>query len=397
VDYIIGRYGNETDERIKVQILEMLGQLENASARDYALTDINDSSGINVIAAALVYLAKIGYDDVVFLIDSIGAENDYPYLKVKITEALAEIGGEAVKPRLVTLFNDSSATVRAAAFNALCKFDSVNIDYYIRQAVNDSDYVVVSLAVDKIGQLKKERLLPQLMTFIKMHDLAETDLKRSVVQAAGEFIPGESDSLVEAILYQGLMDYDYLVSQEASRIYMEKLGIDKSSYAAKPYTQVGTGRIKSLIEQYQKNPQALISTNRGDIEIEMYFDVAPLTVYNFISLVQKGFYDNLTFHRVIPNFVIQGGDPRGDGWGGPGYNIRCEYSNLTYDRGAVGMAHSGKDSGGSQFFITHSPQPHLAARYTLFGHVTSGMETVDNIVRGDTIYTVTIIESEEDE
>jgi cyclophilin family peptidyl-prolyl cis-trans isomerase len=238
-------------------------------------------------------------------------------------------------------------------------------------------------------------MLPQLMTIINMHDLAETDLKRSVVEAAGKFIPGPSDSLAEEILYQGLLDYDYLVSMDAVKIYREKLGQDRSSYASKPYARISARKIKSLIEQYRKNPHAVISTKYGDIEIELFFDIAPLTVHNFITLTNRGFYDNLIFHRVVPNFVVQGGDPRGDGWGGPEHSIRCEYSNLSFDRGIVGIAHSGKDSGGSQFFITLSPQPHLDARYTIFGNVISGMDAVDQINRGDTIYTVSIIEGDE--
>ncbi len=393
INYVMNNYQNFDDEKIKTQILGILGRLENSAAADYALADIHDSAGANIVGEAIVYLAKVGYNDIIPLLDSIAVTSD-PRLNVKIAEALVEIGGETVKPRLVSLFSDSSAMVRAAAFDALAKFDTINIDYYIRKALNDSDYVVCARAVDKIGELKKERMLPQLMTIINMHDLAETDLKRSVVEAAGKFIPGPSDSLAEEILYQGLMDYDYLVSNDAAKIYEEKLGQDRYSYASKPYARIGERKIKLLIKQYRKNPHAIISTRHGDIKIELFFDVAPLTVHNFITLTNRGFYDNLIFHRVVPNFVVQGGDPRGDGWGGPEHSIRCEYSNLSYDRGMVGIAHSGKDSGGSQFFITLSAQPHLDARYTIFGNVLSGMEAVDNIVRGDTIYTVTIVEQE---
>ena len=128
-----------------------------------------------------------------------------------------------------------------------------------------------------------------------------------------------------------------------------------------------------------------LETVRGEILIELLTDEAPLTAANFARLVEEGYYDGLTFHRVVPNFVIQDGCPRGDGWGGPGYRIPCEYNEVKYDRGLVGMALAGKDTGGSQFFITHSPQPHLNGRYTIFGRVASGMETVDRILVGDRI------------
>ncbi|KPJ61722.1 MAG: peptidylprolyl isomerase [Latescibacteria bacterium DG_63] len=134
-----------------------------------------------------------------------------------------------------------------------------------------------------------------------------------------------------------------------------------------------------------------MATERGEIVIRLLGKEAPNTVENFVRLAQDGFYDGLTFHRVVPNFVIQGGCPRGDGWGGPGYTIRCEINRRHYLSGAVGMALAGKDTGGSQFFITHSPQPHLDGRYTIFGQVIRGMDVVDSIERGDRIVEVRIL------
>ncbi|MEJ2535909.1 MAG: peptidylprolyl isomerase [Calditrichia bacterium] len=121
------------------------------------------------------------------------------------------------------------------------------------------------------------------------------------------------------------------------------------------------------------------TTTKGTFEVELYPEKAPITVANFITLVKTGFYDNIYFHRVVPGFVIQGGDPRGDGWGGPGYAIPCEYNDIFYTRGIVGMAHAGKDTGGSQFFITQAPQPHLNGKHTAFGKVVRGMKVVDTI------------------
>ncbi|AKF11450.1 Peptidyl-prolyl cis-trans isomerase [Sandaracinus amylolyticus] len=131
--------------------------------------------------------------------------------------------------------------------------------------------------------------------------------------------------------------------------------------------------------------RVVLDTDRGEVVIELWTDRAPTTVARFVELVRAGFYDGLTFHRVVPAFVVQGGDPRGDGYGGPGWSQRCEDHRATYDRGVVGMALAGRDTGGSQFFITHSPQPHLDARYTAFGRVTSGMDAVDRIQPGDHI------------
>ena len=133
------------------------------------------------------------------------------------------------------------------------------------------------------------------------------------------------------------------------------------------------------------SPHVFIETEKGTIEIELDVLDAPITAGNFITLARKGYFDGLSFHRVVPNFVIQGGDPRGDGEGGPGYTIRDELNQEPYLRGTVGMALAWRDTGGSQFFITHSPQPHLDARYTVFGRVVSGMEVVDAINQWDVI------------
>lgn len=134
---------------------------------------------------------------------------------------------------------------------------------------------------------------------------------------------------------------------------------------------------------------AVISTTKGSFTLDLFSADAPLTVQSFVQLAEKGFYDGLLFHRVVGDFVVQGGDPRGDGWGGPGYTIPCEINPRRYHRGAVGMALAGKDTGGSQWFVTHAPQPHLDGRYTVFGQVRT-FDVVDALAVGDRILKVTI-------
>lgn len=138
--------------------------------------------------------------------------------------------------------------------------------------------------------------------------------------------------------------------------------------------------------------KAIIETEKGNIVLELFEKEAPKTVANFEKLSREGFYDGLTFHRVIPNFVIQGGCPRGDGTGGPGYTIKCETKGNPHKHGtgALSMAHAGKDTGGSQFFITHSPQPHLDGVHTVFGKVIEGMSVVNKIKAKDVMKKVTV-------
>lgn len=140
--------------------------------------------------------------------------------------------------------------------------------------------------------------------------------------------------------------------------------------------------------------KAVIKTDKGDITIELFPNEAPGTVENFEKLAKKGFYNGLTFHRVIPDFVIQGGCPNGNGTGGPGYTIKCETEGNPHKHGtgALSMAHAGKDTGGSQFFITHSPQPHLDGVHTVFGQVIDGMDVVYEIRQGDVMNEVVIID-----
>ena len=131
----------------------------------------------------------------------------------------------------------------------------------------------------------------------------------------------------------------------------------------------------------------------GEIRLEFYPEDAPKTVENFVGLARKGFYDGLAFHRVVPGFVVQGGDPKGNGTGGPGYTIKAEFNKQKHGRGSLAMARSQHpDSAGSQFYICYGAQPHLDGQYTVFGRVTSGMEHVDTIQQGDRMTTVAIVE-----
>lgn len=135
--------------------------------------------------------------------------------------------------------------------------------------------------------------------------------------------------------------------------------------------------------------RAIMETDKGTINLELFDQDAPNTVANFVKLAKDGFYDDLNFHRVIPNFMIQGGCPHGTGTGGPGYKINCEINSNKHEAGSLSMAHAGKNTGGSQFFICHAPQGHLDGVHTVFGK-TENMDVVNAIAKGDKIKSVTI-------
>lgn len=145
----------------------------------------------------------------------------------------------------------------------------------------------------------------------------------------------------------------------------------------------------------KKNYRATIETNKGNIELELYPQYAPKTVNNFVFLARQGFYNDVKFHRVIPDFMIQGGDPTGTGRGGPGYRFEDEFAGnpLKHEAKVISMANAGPGTNGSQFFITHSPQPHLNGKHTVFGKVIRGADVVDAIRQGDVMNKVTVTES----
>lgn len=158
----------------------------------------------------------------------------------------------------------------------------------------------------------------------------------------------------------------------------------------------GQGRRQPQNSNNETMQYAIITTEKGVMKAELYTAETPGTVANFVELAEHGFYDGLTFHRVIPDFVIQGGCPRGDGTGGPGYTIKCETSapRQYHDRGVLSMAHAGKDTGGSQFFIcmNRTNTQHLDGHHTCFGKVVEGLDVIDDIRRGDKILSIRIIE-----
>jgi peptidyl-prolyl cis-trans isomerase B (cyclophilin B) len=164
----------------------------------------------------------------------------------------------------------------------------------------------------------------------------------------------------------------------------EKTMTDKQ-WPAAPELQIDIDRVY----------QAIIDTNKGAIELELYPQYAPKTVNNFVFLTGEGFYDGITFHRVINNFMVQGGDPTGTGRGGPGYRFEDEFGGnpLVHETGSLSMANAGPNTNGSQFFITHAPQPHLDGKHTVFGKVVKGQDVVDSVAQGDIMNSVTIQET----
>lgn len=306
-----------------------------------------------------------------------------------LATGLGIIANERAIKALDELFSEKK-DVRAMPeiLRAMQKAKFPNINNILREQLKTEDIIVRATAAELLMDSNLEEDFKALVTaFEKSSSDNMNDAKLAILMALAKF-----GTKANSILLSALKDPDHLVRRQAVDLlkminagnYEDKIGTLKLDRNRKFYEE--------LTKQagVEKVPVAEITTSKGKIRFELLTADAPLTVANFIALAQKGYFNNILFHRVVPNFVVQGGDPRGDGNGGPGHQIRCEINMRPYLRGSVGMALSGKDTGGSQFFICHSPQPHLDGGYTVFGQVISGMEVVDKIVRGDLIEKVTI-------
>lgn len=266
---------------------------------------------------------------------------------------------------------------------------------------------------DQPASKENTEALKAAFTYALLRDKVYNDAQLGILDALWKL--DKKESVGTLLVASGAPDY--LVRKKAIEYLGDKdlqkdfpgLPASLENLAAKGKTRVlpyapafGTklGQVLNTTADYtraasRRNGQvkAVITTDKGVFTIDLLPEDAPLTVDNFIKLARAGYFNGVLVHRVVPNFVMQDGDPRGDGNGGPGWSIRCEINVVSYERGAVGMALSGKDTGGSQWFVTHAPQPHLDGGYTVFGRVDdAGMKVVDNIARGDRIVSVKIIE-----
>ena len=233
------------------------------------------------------------------------------------------------------------------------------------------------------------RFLVKLLGDDVKHDRFEPalELGRALIDNDCEFREVYSDAGIAAFaLEQFDLAEQYLQAASDANVLSDK---GRECFdAVADYKKLWAEEVKLREAEAEKNdlPRVKITTSKGDIVVELFENEAPDTVGNFISLVEKGFYNGLTFHRVLPNFMLQGGCPVGDGTGGPGYNIYCECyeeNHRSHFRGSLSMAHAGRDTGGSQFFITSLPTPSLNGRHTVFGRVIEGMDVLAKIQRRD--------------
>jgi cyclophilin family peptidyl-prolyl cis-trans isomerase/HEAT repeat protein len=307
-----------------------------------------------------------------------------PWARVRILENTKDAeAGIALRKRFAA---DADPLVRS---NALANVPDGHVDAeldLVRAALDDADAIVRANAIERYSFAKS----PDLALLTAAEERTRHDSQNDARLAAITAIAGIDAPTREAFLRGLVADRDPVVRRTAVDLIVDKLKKPRLQYT--PLITDRTADDYAKIVEWSHQPhRARIFMTRGSIDIALTSQDAPITAWNFAQLAAKGYFNDTSFMRVVPNFVIQGGDPRNDMNGGPGYAIRDEINLQKYTRGAVGMALSGPDTGGSQFFITHSPQPHLDGGYTIFGRVVAGMnDVVDQTERGDRVETITI-------
>ena len=272
---------------------------------------------------------------------------------------------------------------------AFAAFKSKDLQKLLLIHLRQPDPIIRGTAADLLGELPpnesiNDALIAALAVALRDKDMNDAAL--SILDALGKQKNAKANDAIKS----ALASEDHLIRRRAVSVLKTNGGGDFSSQIATVKTGNTAADYNRAIARMGTTVNAVVTTTKGAFTIQLLPDEAPLTVDNFIRLAERNYFRGITVHRVVPNFVIQDGDPRGDGNGGPGYQIRCEINQSPYGRGAVGMALSGKDTGGSQWFVTHAPQPHLDGGYTVFGNVISGMDVVDSIARGDVIQSIVI-------
>ncbi|HUF03278.1 MAG TPA: peptidylprolyl isomerase [Aridibacter sp.] len=294
------------------------------------------------------------------------------------------------------------------AIAVLAGLEPQNVDENLREYLTFADTFIRAAAASAIGD--RSATEDNVKALIKAYaesletDKDYNDAQMSILSALVKL----DKEKAKPSLGLALKHYDHLVRQQALRLIKtnelekdfpdaESLANGVGKYDPKTYSKLG--QVLNTEDDYRRAlvrgnsaVMAVVTTAKGEFGIKLFAEEAPLTVENFVKLANKGYFNGIDIHRVVANFVVQDGDPRGDGNGGPGWSIRCEINRIPYERGMVGMALSGKDTGGSQWFVTHSPQPHLDGGYTVFGKVDEeDMKVVDRLVRGDTIEKIEIV------
>ncbi len=382
-----------SNANLAFEVVGPLGSLKDKRALPL-IRQIRAAVGVGGSPEAETAIAKFGEEEFFSKLDySALTKTDWRRV-INFSQGLKELSPESAKKWFSIFLADFDhdkiyARALPELLSAMAKLDPQWTSSNLRRYLQLKDVNARATIAALLARLQNSESLESLIDLMKTTKSdTSNDAMLAVLTALSKY---KSEKAIEAIK-TALNDSDHLVRRRAVDLlkqagagdFSDRIGIVKTDHDKLFYQRVAA--------RLNKKVTATIHTDKGAVTMELFPSDAPITVDSFVTLARKGYFNNVTFHRVVPNFVIQGGDPQGTGEGGPGYQIRCEVNMKVYGRGALGMALSGKDTGGSQFFITHSPQPHLDGGYTVFGQVTKGIEVVDRIARGDRIEKIVVVE-----
>lgn len=396
---LIGPRAADSDLNVRLAAVEALG-VAGGPAAAAALEPIarDTTQRLAIRTSALTGLLRANPETALPIIGSLARAENW-LSRFYATRALGAHATDAGNQILAELVHDPDPRVAANALNGLASIPperAPEVERILVQQLGAADVGVRAAALRGLADRATAAHLPLLLdAYYRTRNDRENDAARAAITALGA-LASKGVPVQNSFFRRFQRSEDQIVRREV----VEKLGPGNWGSA----TPVETGRGSDFYEEIARDhvarqlagepaPRVVIHTAGGAMTIELAAMDAPLTVHNFLTLAERGYFDGFRWHRVVPNFVLQDGDPRGDGEGGPGYMIRDEFNRLRYLRGTVGMALDGADTGGSQFFITHSPQPHLDGRYTIFGQVVEGIDVADRVAQDDQILRIEIVRS----
>ena len=372
---------------LRVEALKALSALPpDRGLRERVIAEIGSPEPW-VRAAALQALARMEREDFALVLANLDPDPAW-FVRAGLAAALAIAGDEASQARLLAMLKDDDVRVIPYVLEALRQARGPDSVDTLRRHLDHPDFAVRMAATDQLAALKVTGLGEALAASLaRSRSDVEMDARLSLVP----LLALQKDARAAALLREiASGDPARPVREKAAR-ELRALGETPPPLGPEPVVRPALDYLEALAP-YEVTaggsvftPRVFLHMKQGRVEIHLNVVEAPLMSATFLDLARRGYFDGLTFHRVVPGFVVQGGDPRGDGNGGPGFALRDEIGERPYGRGVVGMALSGKDTGGSQLFVTLAPAPHLDGRYTVFGWVASGMDVVDKIRPGDVI------------
>lgn len=379
---------------LRLEALEAL-QKQSASRTTDAFVELMTDPWPPIRAAALKALARTAPDTFVLVLSGLGRDPDWR-VRSALAEGLAFTDPEAAIYQLTLLLEDEDARVIPAVLRSLVSQRVPDVEQVLLDQLARDDLVVRKIAATLLGELGAEATSADARTavvsaLVRAFEVAKDDASYLVRAAVLDALTALGGIEAEAMLTNALSDADWATRLRAA----EGLDVLRVNGSHTDVIRPAPGR-RSVdfsaprLVRPTVSPHVYVETDYGTIELELNVVDTPVTADNFMTLARRGFYDGLTFHRVVPNYLVQGGDPRADSEGGPGYTLRDELNQTPFLRGTVGMVLDWQDTGGSQFFITHSPQPTLDGRYTAFASVVDGMDVVDQIRQGDVIRRVLV-------